>query len=212
MSASNSEFVRLMVEEEVLQFGQFTLKSGRSSPYFFNMGNMDNGRAMKALGRAYADKIVESGIEFDLLYGPAYKGIPIAVATAIALFEDHDINTGITFNRKEVKQHGEGGNLIGHALIGKVLLLDDVITAGTAIRESLELIRGSDAQLSGIIVAMDRQELAADGRTALASMALEHGIPVHSISNLEHVIAYIEESGQDGEMLDNLKSHSAAYC
>ena len=212
MSDTSSDFVRLMVEEEVLQFGQFTLKSGRSSPYFFNLGKMDNAGAMTALGRAYADKIVESGISFDILYGPAYKGIPIAVATAIALFQNHGINAGITFNRKETKQHGEGGNLIGHELRGKVLILDDVITAGTAIRESLEILARSNATLSGILVAMDRQELMANGRTALASMALEHGIPVHSISNLEHVIAYMEKSEQDVVMIDKLKSHRAAYC
>jgi len=212
MSASNSDFVRLMVQEDVLQFGQFTLKSGRSSPYFFNLGKMDNARAITALGRAYAEKIVESGISFDVLYGPAYKGIPIAVATAIALFEEHGINAGITFNRKEAKRHGEGGNLIGHELCGKVLILDDVITAGTAIRESLALLAESDALLTGIIVAMDRQELAANGRTALASMALEHGVPVDSISNLEHVIAYMEKRGEDVDVLNKLKSHRANYC
>jgi len=212
MSAYSNNFVRLMIEEEVLQFGEFVLKSGRSSPYFFNLGRMDNARAITALGRAYAEKIVESGIEFDILYGPAYKGIPIAVTTAIALFEDHGINAGITFNRKEAKQHGEGGNLIGHELRGKVLILDDVITAGTAIRESLEFIAKSKAVLSGIILAMDRQELAANGRTALVSMALEQGIPVHSIANLEHVIAYMNESGQDVDLLNKLESHSAVYC
>jgi orotate phosphoribosyltransferase len=212
MNGSSHDFVRLMIEAEVLQFGDFTLKSGRLSPYFFNLGKMDNARAVTALGKAYANNIVESGIEFDILFGPAYKGIPIAVATAIALYEDHGVNTGITFNRKETKQHGEGGNLIGHDLRGKVLILDDVITAGTAIRESLGLIADSGASLSGVMVAMDRQELMSNGRTALTSMALEQGIPVHSISNLEHVIEYLNESGQDGDMLDKLKAHRAAYC
>ncbi len=212
MSHSGRDFVRFMIEAGVLQFGDFTLKSGRTSPYFFNLGKMDSARAITALGKAYANNIVESGIEFDILFGPAYKGIPIAVATAIALFEDHGKDAGVTFNRKEIKQHGEGGNLIGHDLCGKVLILDDVITAGTAIRESLGLIAASGAHLSGIIVAMDRQELMTNGRTALASMALEQGIPVHSISNLEHVIAYLGENGQDGDMLDKLMAHRAAYC
>ncbi|MBV1905344.1 MAG: orotate phosphoribosyltransferase [Pseudomonadales bacterium] len=212
MNNGETDFVRFLVDEDVIQFGEYVLKSGRSSPYFFNLGAIDTARGLAALGRAYAKKIRESKLEFDILFGPAYKGIPIAVTTAIALCEDYGINPGVAFNRKEAKKHGEGGNLIGHALNGRVLILDDVITAGTAITESSRLVEQSDATLTGIVVAMDRQELLENRKTALDTMALTHNVPVHSLSKLEHVIAYLEESSEDSDTLGKLRAHRASFC
>ncbi len=148
----------LRLAKQVLKFGEFTLKSGRKSPYFFNAGLFNTGRDLALLGRFYAEALVDSGIEFDLLFGPAYKGIPIATTTAVALAEHHDRDLPYCFNRKEAKTHGEGGNLVGSPLQGRVMLVDDVITAGTAIRESMEIIQAQGAQLAGVLISLDRQE------------------------------------------------------
>jgi len=211
-TTAQHHFISLMIEESVLKFGDFTLKSGRSSPYFFNLGHIDSARSIKALGEAYAETIVEQAIEFDILFGPAYKGIPITVATAIALNDRFGIDCGIAFNRKEAKKHGEGGNLIGHTLEGRVLILDDVITQGTAIREVLELLAPTPATLAGIVVALDRQELTTEGVTALQSMSSTHGINVHSIAKLQHVIAYLEHLGEDERMLEQIRAHFSRFC
>ncbi|MCL4155356.1 UNVERIFIED_CONTAM: hypothetical protein GTU68_057224, partial [Idotea baltica] len=158
MKAYQREFIEFALEKEVLKFGEFTLKSGRISPYFFNAGLFNTGRDLARLGRFYAAALVESGIDYDVLFGPAYKGIPIATTTAVALADHHDTDKPYCFNRKEAKNHGEGGNLVGSALEGRIMLVDDVITAGTAIRESMEIIQANGADLAGVLVAIDRQE------------------------------------------------------
>ena len=152
------EFIEFALTKKVLRFGEFTLKSGRTSPYFFNAGLFNTGRDLARLGRFYAQALADSTIEFDLLFGPAYKGIPIATTTAVALADHHDMDIPYCFNRKEAKKHGEGGSLVGSPLEGKIMLVDDVITAGTAIRESMEIIKTHGAELSGVLIALDRQE------------------------------------------------------
>ena len=158
MKPYQRQFIEFALNKQVLKFGEFTLKSGRKSPYFFNAGLFNTGRDLALLGRFYAEALVDSGIEFDLLFGPAYKGIPIATTTAVALAEHHDKDLPYCFNRKEAKDHGEGGNLVGSALQGRVMLVDDVITAGTAIRESMEIIQANGATLAGVLISLDRQE------------------------------------------------------
>ena len=158
MKPYQRQFIEFALSKQVLKFGEFTLKSGRKSPYFFNAGLFNTGRDLALLGRFYAEALVDSGIEFDLLFGPAYKGIPIATTTAVALAEHHDRDLPYCFNRKEAKTHGEGGNLVGSPLQGRVMLVDDVITAGTAIRESMEIIQAQGAQLAGVLISLDRQE------------------------------------------------------
>ena len=158
MRAHQKQFIELVLARQVLRFGQFTLKSGRVSPYFFNAGLINDGDALGTIGACYAQSIVESGLPFDMLFGPAYKGIPLATAAAIALAAGHGRNVPVAFNRKEAKLHGEGGSLIGAPLAGRVLIVDDVITAGTAIRESIELIRAAGAIPAGVVLALDRQE------------------------------------------------------
>ena len=158
MKAYQKEFIEFAIERGVLKFGEFTLKSGRTSPYFFNAGLFNKGSDLARLGRFYAEALVDSGIDFDVLFGPAYKGIPIATATAVALYDQHNQDTPYCFNRKEKKDHGEGGNLVGSALEGKVMLVDDVITSGTAIREAMDIVQANGAELSGVLIALDRQE------------------------------------------------------
>ena len=158
MKPYQRQFIEFALSKQVLKFGEFTLKSGRKSPYFFNAGLFNTGRDLALLGRFYAEALVDSGIEFDLLFGPAYKGIPIATTTAVALAEHHDLDLPYCFNRKEAKDHGEGGNLVGSALQGRVMLVDDVITAGTAIRESMEIIQANGATLAGVLISLDRQD------------------------------------------------------
>lgn len=165
MKPYQRQFIEFALSKQVLKFGEFTLKSGRKSPYFFNAGLFNTGRDLALLGRFYAEALVDSGIEFDLLFGPAYKGIPIATTTAVALAEHHDRDLPYCFNRKEAKTHGEGGNLVGSPLQGRVMLVDDVITAGTAIRESMEIIRAQGAQLAGVLISwIVRNAAAADLR------------------------------------------------
>ncbi len=158
MKAFQIEFIEFALSRQVLKFGSFTLKSGRTSPYFFNAGLFNTGGDLAKLGRFYAAAIQDSGIGFDVLFGPAYKGIPIATTTAVALAEHHDRDVPYCFNRKEAKTHGEGGNLVGSALQGRILLVDDVITAGTAIGESMQIIQAQGAELAGVLIALDRQE------------------------------------------------------
>ena len=188
------EFIRLALARDALRFGEFTLKSGRVSPYFFNAGSFDDGASLAVLGRCYAAAIAASGIDFDMLFGPAYKGIPLAAATAAALYSDHGRNLPFAFNRKEAKSHGEGGSIVGRPLAGRVLIVDDVITAGTAIRESVEIIRAAGAEPAGVALALDRQELGRDaqGRDLPESAAQEvgrlYGIPCVSILSLADLI------------------------
>ncbi|MFP4252645.1 MAG: orotate phosphoribosyltransferase [Guyparkeria sp.] len=183
-------FVQFAVEHQALRFGEFTLKSGRVSPYFFNAGSFADGRALAALGGFYAAAILDAGIEFDVIFGPAYKGIPLAAATAIALAERTGEPVPWCFNRKEAKDHGEGGNLVGAPLSGRVLIVDDVITAGTAIRESLELIRANGATAVGVAVMMDRQERGQGELSAIGELRRDEALEVISIANLDAVVAF----------------------
>ncbi|TON94328.1 orotate phosphoribosyltransferase [Vibrio parahaemolyticus] len=211
MKAYQREFIEFALEKEVLKFGEFTLKSGRKSPYFFNAGLFNTGRDLARLGRFYAAALADSGIEFDVLFGPAYKGIPIATTTAVALADHHDIDTPYCFNRKEAKNHGEGGNLVGSALEGRIMLVDDVITAGTAIRESMEIIKANGADLAGVLVAIDRQEKGKGKLSAIQEVERDFGCAVISIVSLGDLITYLEEKGNATEHLEAVKAYRAEY-
>jgi len=188
------EFIELTLARDVLRFGEFTLKSGRSSPYFFNMGRIDSGAALGRLGRAYAEAATRSGVPFDMLFGPAYKGIALAAATAIALADTQGRDVPWAYNRKEAKSHGEGGTLVGAPLHGRVLIVDDVMTAGTAVRESLELIRAQGAEPAGVLIALDRQERGQGELSAAQEVSAQFGIPVIAIASLADVLAYAGEN------------------
>lgn len=196
MHAYQRDFIELSLQREVLRFGEFTLKSGRLSPYFFNMGRIDSGAALSQLGRAYAAALVNADIAVDMLFGPAYKGIALAAATAIALAEQHQRDLPWAYNRKEVKEHGEGGVLVGAPLKGRVLIVDDVMTAGSAVRESLALIRAHGATPAGVLIALDRQERGQGERSAAQEVAADHGIPVIAITRLDDVLTYAGEQPQ----------------
>ena len=193
MHDDQRDFIDLTLQREVLRFGEFTLKSGRISPYFFNMGRIDSGAALAQLGRAYAATIQASGLSVDMLFGPAYKGIALAAATAIALAEQHGRDLPWAYNRKEAKDHGEGGTLVGAPLQGRVLIVDDVMTAGTAVRESLALIRAAGAEPAGVLIALDRQERGQGELSAAQEVTAEFGIPVIAITRLDDVLAYAGE-------------------
>ena len=199
MKSYQRQFIEFALNKQVLKFGEFTLKSGRKSPYFFNAGLFNTGRDLALLGRFYAEALVDSGIDFDLLFGPAYKGIPIATTTAVALAEHHDRDVPYCF--KEAKTHGEGGNLVGSALQGRVMLVDDVITAGTAIRESMEIIQVNGATLAGVLISLDRQERGRGDISAIQEVERDYGCKVTSIITLKDLIAYLEEKP---EMADHL--------
>jgi orotate phosphoribosyltransferase len=184
------DFIELTLQRDVLRFGEFTLKSGRLSPYFFNMGRIDSGAALARLGRAYAAAVVNSGLDVDMLFGPAYKGIALAAATAIALADEHDRDLPWAYNRKEAKDHGEGGVLVGAPLKGRVLIVDDVMTAGTAVRESLALIRAQGATPAGVLIALDRQERGQGELSAAQEVQRDYGIPVVAITSFSDVLAY----------------------
>ena len=207
-----ASFIEFLLDQGVLQFGEFTLKSGRISPYFFNLGELSSGSAFARLGDAYAETILASGIEFDVLFGPAYKGIPIAVATATALAAK-GCDVGVAYNRKEAKTHGEGGMLVGAEVTGRVLLIDDVLTSGKAIREALALIAPTDSTIAGAVIAMDRQETGPEGGTAVAALAEDLGAPVISIANLAGVIGYLDEGGYGTDDLRaRMRGYQAEYC
>lgn len=209
MSELQRDFIRFALDQDVLKFGSFTLKSGRVSPYFFNLGAVDTGAGLAALGRFYADAIVASGVEADVLMGPAYKGIPIAAAAAVQLAEVHGIDMPWCFNRKEAKDHGEGGLIVGSPLAGRVLLVDDVITAGTAITEAAEIIADAGAELVGIVVAIDRQERGAEGLSAMAQVAVDTGAAVHAIVTLDDVVEHLRASGDAS--LDDVLAYQSEY-
>ena len=187
------DFIELCLQRDVLRFGEFTLKSGRQSPYFFNMGRIDSGAALARLGRAYAAALEDAGVAVDMLFGPAYKGIALAAATAIALADHHGRDLPWAYNRKEAKDHGEGGVLVGAPLKGRVLIVDDVMTAGTAVRESLALIRAHGATPAGVLIALDRQEHGQGELSAAQEVVRDHGIPVIAIASLADVLAYAGE-------------------
>jgi len=200
MQAYQTRFIQLALDYQVLKFGQFTLKSGRNSPYFFNAGKFDSGRALAQLGEAYAEAIVHSGIVFDVLFGPAYKGIPLAAVTAATLYEKHGLDIPYAFNRKEAKDHGEGGVIVGHALEGRILVIDDVITAGTAIRESIDLIDACDATPVGVVIALDRQEKGTGELSAVQEIHQHYGLEISSIVRLDELIQYLQQQGDDNHL------------
>ncbi|HQV23143.1 MAG: orotate phosphoribosyltransferase [Moraxellaceae bacterium] len=205
-------FIKLAMYRDVLRFGLFTLKSGRKSPYFFNAGLFQDGLALSALGKCYAEAIKNSGIEFDVIFGPAYKGIPIASATAVQLHDQYGINKPWCFNRKEAKDHGEGGNLVGAALQGKrVLIIDDVITAGTAIREVLDILEQQHAIPAGIVVALDRQERGTGELSAIQEIVQQHHIPVVSIIKLDLIVEYLREQGGHQELVAAMTAYRGKY-
>jgi orotate phosphoribosyltransferase len=186
------EFLGFALETGVLRFGEFTLKSGRKSPYFFNAGLFNSGGSLAQLGRFYASAIINAGVDFDLLYGPAYKGIPLAATTSIALADHHGRDVPFAFNRKEAKDHGEGGNIVGSPLRGDVLIIDDVITAGTSVRESVDIITSQGARPSSVVIALDRQERGQDQRSAVDEVRERFGMPVLSIVTLTDLIEYLQ--------------------
>ncbi|MCB1687355.1 MAG: orotate phosphoribosyltransferase [Halioglobus sp.] len=196
MQGYQTEFIELARRCDVLKFGEFTLKSGRTSPYFFNAGAFASGEALAVLGRCYAQCIVDSGVQFDILLGPAYKGIPLAAATAVALADHHGRDVAFAYNRKEAKAHGEGGTLVGAPLRGRVLVIDDVITAGTAVREVIGMIQTAGAELAGVVIGLDRQERGAGELSAVQEVEKTQNVPVLSIINMAHIIAYLESADQ----------------
>lgn len=211
MQAYQREFIELSLQADVLRFGEFKLKSGRTSPYFFNAGLFNNGLALARLGQYYADAIVDNGIQFDVLFGPAYKGITLAASCAIALADKHRRSVPYCFNRKEAKDHGEGGNLIGAPLSGRVLIIDDVITAGTAIRESMNIIETAGAQAAGVVIALNRQERGQGTRSAIQEVEDTYQIPVISIISLEHLIAYIAQHPGYSRYLPAIQAYREQY-
>lgn len=211
MKDYQKEFIEFALEKQVLKFGEFTLKSGRTSPYFFNAGLFNTGRDLARLGRFYAAALADSGIEFDVLFGPAYKGIPIATTTAVALADHHDVDTPYCFNRKEKKDHGEGGSLVGAELKGKIMLVDDVITAGTAIRESMEIIQQNGADLSGVLIALDRQEKGKGELSAIQEVERDFGTKVISIVTLGDLVSYLKTNPAYAEFLPKVEEYRANY-
>jgi orotate phosphoribosyltransferase len=212
MQAYQTEFIELARQCNVLKFGEFTLKSGRISPYFFNAGSFSSGRALASLGRCYARAIVASGVQFDVLLGPAYKGIPLAAATAIALADHHGLDAPFAYNRKEAKAHGEGGMLVGAALEGRVLVIDDVITAGTAVREVIAMIAEAGAELAGVAIGLDRQERGTGELSAIQEVERAYKVPVLSIINMSHLIDYLENSDSNfAQVLSDMKEYRDRY-
>ncbi len=209
--AYQTDFIDLCVRLGVLRFGSFTLKSGRESPYFFNAGLFNSGAAIGAVGRAYAAALQASGLEFDMLFGPAYKGIPLVTVTAAALAEQAGRNLPFAFNRKEAKDHGEGGSIIGSPLKGRVLIVDDVITAGTAIRESIDMIKAAGAQAAGVLLALDRQERAPESRlSAVQEVRSEFGIPVITVIDLDDLMQHTALQGRKDD-LERMQNYRKRY-
>ncbi len=211
MKAFQQAFIEFAIARGVLKFGEFTLKSGRKSPYFFNAGLFNRGGDLAKLGRYYADALTDAGIDFDVLFGPAYKGIPIATTTAVALADHHDMDVPYCFNRKEAKAHGEGGNLVGSPLEGKVMLVDDVITAGTAIRESMTLIEANNASLAGVLIALDRQERGTGELSAIQEVERDYNTKVVSIVSLADVVTYLKSAGGYDEAISAIEAYRENY-
>ncbi|WP_411361066.1 orotate phosphoribosyltransferase [Pseudidiomarina sp. YC-516-91] len=211
MKQYQQDFISFAISRGVLKFGEFTLKSGRTSPYFFNAGLFNHGADLAKLGRFYAAALQDSAVSYDVLFGPAYKGIPIATAAAIALYDTYQKDVPYCFNRKEKKDHGEGGNLVGSALQGKVMLVDDVITAGTAIRESMEIVQANNAELAGVLIALDRQEKGQGELSAIQEVEKDFGTQVISIVKLNDVIEYLKDSPELAEHLEAVTAYRAKY-
>lgn len=211
MKAWQRQFIEFAINKQVLKFGEFTLKSGRKSPYFFNAGLFNTGRDLALLGRFYAQALVDSAIDFDLVFGPAYKGIPIATTTAVALADHHDRDVPYCFNRKEAKDHGEGGTLVGSPLQGRIMLVDDVITAGTAIRESMEIISANKASLAGVLISLDRQERGRGQASAIQEVERDYGCKVIAIITLNDLISYLEEKPELADHLAAVRAYRKEY-
>ena len=211
MQAYQREFIQFALERGVLRFGEFTLKSGRVSPYFFNAGLFDSGLALAKLGRFYAQALMDSGLSYDVIFGPAYKGIPLAATTAVALAEHHQRDMPWCFNRKEAKVHGEGGTLVGAPLAGNVVIVDDVITAGTAIREVMQIIKAQGAQAAGVLIALDRQERGTGELSAIQEVERDFNMPVISIVSLTQVLQFLAESPELKQYLPAVERYRADY-
>ena len=212
MERNQARFIELALKHEALKFGQFTLKSGRISPYFFNAGAFASGATLAELGRCYADCIAASGIEFDILLGPAYKGIPLAATTAVALADHHDRDVPFAYNRKEAKTHGEGGQLVGAPLEGRVLIIDDVITAGTAVSEVINLIQSAGATPVGVVIGLDRQERLDGHQSAVQTIQQRYDLDVASIINFATLIDYVAQEGHTDRNLDQaMQDYRAQY-
>jgi orotate phosphoribosyltransferase len=211
MRAYKKEFIDLSLELGVLRFGEFTLKSGRVSPYFFNAGLFNTGYAAAKIGRFYAAAVAESKIDFDMIFGPAYKGIPLVALTAAALAEHYGIDVPYAFNRKEAKAHGEGGSIVGAPLQGKVLIIDDVITAGTAVREAYKIIAAAGADIAGLLISLDRQERGQGSLSAVQELRASLDIPVVSIVQLGDLVETLEESKEYAEFLEPVLTYRRKY-
>jgi len=211
MKQYQQDFIEFALETGVLRFGSFTLKSGRISPYFFNSGLFNTGASLARLGRFYAQAITESNLDYDVLFGPAYKGIPLASTTVVALADQHQRDVPYVFNRKEKKDHGEGGQLVGADLNGKVLIIDDVISAGTSVRESVTIIKAENAIPAGVIIALDRQERGQDSRSAIQEVEAEHHIPVVSIICLDDLLSYLQNNAELAEHLPAVEAYRQQY-
>ncbi len=210
MQAFQQQFIELAIQHKALCFGQFTLKSGRVSPYFFNAGRFQTGAALAALGQAYAAALVSSGVSIDMIFGPAYKGIPLAATTAAALAEKYQQDLPFCYNRKEAKDHGEGGTLVGAELAGQVLIIDDVITAGTAVREVIDIIHQGNAKPGAVLIGLDRQERGKGHLSAIQEVEKEFTIPVISIVTLDNIIDYMAQQG-DTENVNAMEAYRAEY-
>ena len=207
MESYQKEFIEFSIECGVLRFGEFTLKSGRKSPYFFNTGLFNTGAKLSALGKFYASAVVASGLSFDGIYGPAYKGIPLGTAIAISLARDHSRDVPVSFNRKEAKDHGEGGTILGAPLEGRQLIVDDVISAGTSVNESVDLIRAQGAEPAGVMISLNRQERGHGELSAIAEVERLHQIPVQSIVTLFNILEFLEEKGGFGAEINAIREY-----
>jgi len=211
MQKYQHDFIQLAIKHQALCFGEFTLKSGRTSPYFFNAGRFQTGSALAELGRYYAAAIKAANIDFDIVFGPAYKGIPLAATTAIALADHYQQDLPYCYNRKEAKDHGEGGTLVGAPLVGKVLIVDDVITAGTAVREVMSIINSAGAVPAAVLIGLNRQERGQGDLSAIQEVEQSFGIPVVSIINLNHIIHYLEGQANQEDMVSKIKAYRTTY-
>lgn len=205
------EFLDFSIDVGVLRFGEFTLKSGRISPYFFNSGLFNTGSSLARLGRYYAQAVIDSGIEFDMIYGPAYKGIPLAAALSIALADQHQRDLPYAFNRKEAKDHGEGGTIVGAPLAGRVLIIDDVISAGTSVRESVDIIKASGATPAGVVIALDRQERGTGETSAIQEVERDYALKVASIVQLSNLVEFLDSSADSAAQLTAIQRYRDSY-
>lgn len=211
MQDYQQSFIEFAISTGVLRFGEFTLKSGRISPYFFNSGLFNSGGSLAKLGRFYASALMASQVQFDMLFGPAYKGIPLASTCSIALADEHQRDLPYSFNRKEAKDHGEGGTIVGSELKGRVMIIDDVISAGTSVRESIDLIHHADAIAAGVVIALDRQEIGKGDVSAIAEIEKNYSMPVISIVKLEHLIAYLKGNPELAQYYDKVQAYRDQY-